>query len=81
MAYGRVYGTSLVLLWLLTLPMSIVYYALSMLFLTLASYPVDWNATLLHIVLPASLLNMVAILVLFPLLRAVHRRTLPRLPI
>ncbi|MGQ9502012.1 MAG: rod shape-determining protein MreD [Anaerolineae bacterium] len=80
-AHSRVYGASLVLPLLLTFPMSIMYYALAMLFLTLAGFPVDWEATLLHIVLPASLLNMIAILVLFPLLRALHRRTLPHVPI
>jgi rod shape-determining protein MreD len=80
-AHSRVYGTSLVLPLLLTFPVSVVYYALSMLFLTLAGYPVEWNATLLHIVLPASLLNVVAILVLFPLLRTLHQRTLPRVSI
>jgi rod shape-determining protein MreD len=80
-AHSRVYGTSLVLPLLLTFPMSVAYYALSMLFLTMAGYPVDWNATLLHIALPASLLNTVAMPVLFPLLRAVHRRTLLRVSI
>ncbi len=76
LAHSHVYGASFILLLLLTFPMSIIYYALSMLFLTLTRYPIDWNAALLHIALPASLLNVAAIFVLFPLLRAVHRRTL-----
>jgi rod shape-determining protein MreD len=78
LAYSRVYGTSLVLPLLLTFPLSVIYYLISMLFLTLTGFPIDWNAALLHVVLPAALLNVVTMLVLFPLLRALHQRTLPR---
>ncbi|MCS7261195.1 MAG: rod shape-determining protein MreD [Anaerolineae bacterium] len=78
MAHSRVHGTSLVLPLLLAFPMSLIYYAFSMFFLILSGYPLDWNATLLRIALPASLLNGVTILIFFPLLRALHQRTLPR---
>jgi len=81
LAHSRVYGTSLVLPLLLTFPLSIIYYLISMLLLTLTGIPINWDATLLGIALPASLLNVVAILVLFPLLRALHRRTLPHISI
>ncbi|MGC8879468.1 MAG: rod shape-determining protein MreD [Anaerolineae bacterium] len=81
LTHSRVYGTSLVLPLLLTFPLSIIYYLISMLLLTLTGVPIDWDATLLGIALPASLLNVVAVLVLFPLLRALHRRTLPHISI
>ncbi len=78
LARSQVYGASLMLPLLLTFPLSIVYYLGSMLFLASAGFLLDWNVTLLRIVVPASLLNVAAILIIFPLLRSLHRRTMAR---
>lgn len=73
--YGRVFGGYLTLPLALTFPLSLAYYLIYLLLLSVFNRPVAWISSVADIVLPASLVNIAAMLVLFPLLRALHRRT------
>lgn len=77
LGYSRVYGAHIALPLFLTFPLSVVFYLSYALLLSLTGRPLAWSATLVQIILPASLLNIVAMLVLFPLLRRLHRRVSP----
>ena len=77
LGYSRVYGAHLWLPLFLTFPLSVVYYLSYALLLSLTGRPIAWSATLVQVILPASLLNIAAMLILFPLLRRLHRRVSP----
>jgi rod shape-determining protein MreD len=73
--YGRVFGGYLVLPLALTFPLSLTYYLLYTLLLSLLNKPMAWLPALTYVILPASLFNVAAMFFLFPLLRLLHRRT------
>jgi rod shape-determining protein MreD len=73
--YGRVFGGYLILPLTLAFPLSLAYYVVYALLLGVLHRPVDWLPALSNIILPASVLNMAAMFVLFPILRLLHRRT------
>ncbi len=75
LAYGRRLGGYIILPVLLAFPLSLVFYLLETPLLHFFGQPMDWQTALLRVVLPASLLNVVAIAVLFPLLRLIDRAT------
>jgi rod shape-determining protein MreD len=75
LGYGRVFGGYLVLPLALTFPLSLAYYVTYGLLLSLLKQPLDWLPALSNVMLPASLLNIGAMFLLFPLLRVLHRRT------
>jgi rod shape-determining protein MreD len=75
LGYGRVFGGYLVLPLAFAFPLSLVYYLAYTLLLATFGRAVDWLPVLTTIILPASLLNIAAMLALFPLLRVLHRRT------
>lgn len=72
---GRVFGGYLTIPLALTFPLSLAYYLTCALILNTLKQPIAWLPTLTHVILPASVFNIVAMLVLFPLLRLLHRRT------
>jgi rod shape-determining protein MreD len=74
LGHNRVYGGYLVLPVLLSFPLSLIYYLSYMLLLALFGRPMEWNATLLQVALPASALNVAGVVVLFPLFRQMSRR-------
>jgi hypothetical protein len=59
----------------ITFPLSLLYYVVYALLLSVLNHPVDWLLALSAIILPASLLNIAAMFLVFPLLRLLHRRT------
>jgi rod shape-determining protein MreD len=75
LGHGRVLGGYLMLPLILAFPASLSYYLIQMLLLDALGRSVAWGTTLMHVVLPASLLNTLVILFLFPLLRLLHRHT------
>lgn len=75
LGYGRVFGSYLILPLALTLPLSLAYYLIYTLLLSVLNGLVAWIPTVVDIILPASLVNIAAMLLLFPLLRLLHRRT------
>jgi rod shape-determining protein MreD len=75
LGYGRIFGGYLVLPLALAFPLSLVYYLAYTLLLAAFGRPIDWLPALVAVILPASLLNIAAMLVLFPALRTLHRRT------
>jgi rod shape-determining protein MreD len=75
LGYGRVFGGYLVLPLALTFPLSLAYYLIYLVLLSVFNTPVAWVSSVADIVLPTSLVNMAAMVVLFPLLRGLHRRT------
>ena len=75
LGYGRVFGGYLVIPLALTFPLSLAFYLVYALLLSLLNQPVVWLSALAHVILPASLLNMAAMLLLFPGLRLLHRRS------
>ena len=75
LGHGRVLGGYLVLPFMLAFPASLSYYLIQMLLLDALGRPVAWGTTLTHVVVPASFLNVLVVLFLFPLLRLLHRRT------
>ena len=75
LGYGRVFGGYLILPLALTFPLSLAYYLIYLLLLSVFNRPVAWISSVADIILPASMVNMAAMLILFPLLRALHRRT------
>jgi rod shape-determining protein MreD len=75
LGYGRVFGGYLVLPMVLTFPLSLAYYLMYTLLLSMLGQPVAWVSTVADIILPAAVLNIAAMLILFPLLRLLHRRT------
>jgi rod shape-determining protein MreD len=75
LGYGRVFGGYLVLPLSLTFPLSLAYYVIYGLLLSLLKQPIAWLPALSNVILPASLLNIGAMALLFPLLRLLHRRT------
>ena len=77
LGYSRMFGGQIVLPLLLAFPLSVIYYLVYTSLLYLWGHPIAWGVNLTHIVLPASALNIGAMLVLFPLLRYLHRRSAP----
>ena len=77
LGYSRVLGAHIVLPLFLVFPLSVLYYLSSILLLSLSGRPTAWADTLVHTVLPASMQNILVMLVLFPLLRRAHRRSGP----
>jgi rod shape-determining protein MreD len=75
LGYGRAFGGYLILPLALTFPLSLVYYLSYTLFLSVLNEPIAWLPALTSVVLPASVINIVAMLFLFPPLRLLHRRT------
>ncbi len=75
MGYGRVFGGYLVIPLALTFPLSLAYYLTCTLLLSLLNQPIALIPALSNIMLPASLLNIAVMLLLFPPLRLLHRRT------
>ena len=75
LGYGRVFGSYLILPLALTLPLSLAYYLIYTLLLSVLDGLVAWIPTVVDIILPASLVNIAAMLLIFPLLRLLHRRT------
>ena len=75
LGHSRVYGAHILLPLVLAFPLSVLYYLSYLFLLSLTGRPIAWDATLVQAVLPASLLNVGAMLVLFPLMRHLHRRT------
>jgi rod shape-determining protein MreD len=75
LGYGRVFGGYLIIPLALTFPLSLAYYLTYALILNALKQPVAWLPTLVHVILPASVFNIAAMLLLFPLLRLMHRRT------
>ena len=75
LGYGRVFGGQLVIPLAITFPLSLLYYVVYALLLSVLSHPVDWLLALSAVILPASLLNIAAMFLVFPLLRLLHRRT------
>jgi len=75
LGHGRVLGGYLMLPLILAFPASLSYYLIQMLLLDALGRSVVWGTTLMHVLLPASLLNTLVILFLFPLLRLLHRHT------
>ncbi len=75
LGYGRVFGGYLILPLALTFPLSLVYYLTYTLLLSVLNEPIAWLPALTSVILPASVMNIVAMLFLFPLLRLLHRRT------
>jgi rod shape-determining protein MreD len=77
LGHSRVFGAQFILPLVLTFPFSVVYYLVYTSLLYLLGRPIEWTPALTHVILPASLLNIGAMLLLFPLLRWLHRRTGP----
>ena len=75
LGYGRAFGPDLVIPLVATFPLSLVYYVTYALLLSVLNHPVAWLPTLADVILPASLLNIPAMLLVFPVLRLLHRRT------
>jgi rod shape-determining protein MreD len=73
--FGRMFGGYLVLPLALAFPLSMTYYLIYGSLLSVFGKPIAWLPSLTYVVLPASLLNMAAMLLVFPLLRLLHRRT------
>ena len=75
LGHGRVFGGYIVLPLVLAFPLSLVYYLSYTLLLNVFGWSVVWLPALANVILPVSLLNIVVMLVLFPPLYALHRRT------
>lgn len=75
LGYGLVFGGYLIIPLSLTFPLSLAYYLTYTLLLNVLSKPLPWLPALSNVILPASVLNIAAMLLLFPLLRLLHRRT------
>jgi len=58
-----------------TFPLSLAYYLIYVTLLSLLEQSVVWLPALATAMVPASVLNMAAMIFLFPLLRLLHRRT------
>ena len=67
LGYGRVFGGYL--------PLSLAYYLVYTLILSVLKEPIAWIPALADIILPASVLNIAAMVFIYPLLRLLHRRT------
>lgn len=75
LGYGRVFGSYLTIPLALTFPLSLVYYLTCTLLLSVLNAPLTFIPALTNTILPASVLNMAGMLILFPPLRLLHRRT------
>jgi rod shape-determining protein MreD len=75
LGYGRVFGSYLVIPLALSFPLSLAYYLSYVLLLSALKGPVAWLSALSNVILPAAVLNIAAMLLLFPVLRLLHRRT------
>jgi hypothetical protein len=75
LGYGLIFGGYLTIPLTLTFPLSLAYYLTYTLLLNVLSQPLPWLPALSNVILPASVLNIAAMLLLFPLLRLLHRRT------
>lgn len=71
--HGRLFGSSIVLPLILTFPLSLLFNGLVLLALNLLGRPVAWNEALTVILVPASIFNTVAMLIIFPLLYMLNR--------
>jgi rod shape-determining protein MreD len=56
---------------------TILYYVLYLAVLNIAGRPVSWGSSLVHVVLPCMLLNVLVMYPTFWAMRWLHRRTLP----
>lgn len=75
LGYGRVFGGYMVLPLALAFPLSLAFYLTCTLLLNAFGRPIAWLPALTDVILPASLLNIGAMLILFPPLRLLYRRT------
>lgn len=75
LAYGRTFGGYLIIPVAVTFPLSLAYYLIYVTLLSLLEQSDAWLPALATAMAPASLLNMAAMIFLFPLLRLLHRRT------
>ena len=75
LAYGRTFGGYLIIPVSVTFPLSLAFYLIYVTLLSLLKQSVVWLPALATAMVPASVLNMAAMLFLFPLLRLLHRRT------
>jgi rod shape-determining protein MreD len=75
LGYGRVFGGYAILPLVLTFPLSLAFYLTCTLLLNALGRSIAWLPALTGVILPASLLNIGAMLILFPPLRLLHRRT------
>jgi rod shape-determining protein MreD len=75
LGYGLVFGGYLIIPLTLTFPLSLAYYLTYTLLLNVLSQPLPMLPALSSVILPASVLNIAAMLLLFPLLHLLHRRT------
>ena len=75
LGYGLVFGGYLVIPLALTFPLSLAYYLTYTLLLNILNGPVAWPPMIANVILPASVLNIAVMFILFPPLRFLHRRT------
>jgi rod shape-determining protein MreD len=75
LGYGLVFGGYLIIPLTLTFPLSLAYYLTYTSLLNLLNKPLPWLPALSSDILPASVLNIAVMLLLFPLLSLLHRRT------
>lgn len=75
LGYGLVFGGYLIIPLTLTFPLSLAYYLTYTLLLNVLNKPLPWLPALSSVILPASVLNIAVMLLLFPLLSLLHRRT------
>jgi rod shape-determining protein MreD len=75
LGYGRVFGSYLVIPLALTFPLSLAYYLVCTLLLSVLNRPIALIPALTNVILPASVLNVAVMFLLFPPLRLFHRRT------
>jgi rod shape-determining protein MreD len=75
LGYGRIFGGYLTLPLALTFPLSLAYYLVYTLVLSVLNGPTAWIPALADIILPASVFNIAAMVFIYPLLRLLHRRT------
>lgn len=75
LGYGRVFGGYMVIPLVFSFPLSLAYYLTYTLLLNLLNKPIVWLPALAEVILPASVLNIGVMFLLFPLLRLLHRRT------
>ena len=75
LGHGRAFGGYMTIPLLAAFPLSLVYYGACTLLLFVSGRPIALGPALGHIILPASLYNMLVMAVLFPLLHLLHQRT------
>jgi rod shape-determining protein MreD len=75
LGYGLVFGGYLIIPLTLTFPLSLAYYLTYTLLLNVLNKSLPWLPALSSVILPASVLNIAVMLLLFPFLSLLHRRT------